>query len=158
VPDERGWAALCTALGRAEWMGDARFCDAAARARHAGALAAELTTWFATREADACERELIAAGVGCVRADGYASAGAFWARDPHARANGFVRPAEHVVMGPYERWGPVVTLAETPGRYGPAVLAGSHTDALLAELGHDADAIAALRRDGVVWSEEPLQL
>jgi crotonobetainyl-CoA:carnitine CoA-transferase CaiB-like acyl-CoA transferase len=36
---------------------------------------------------------------------------------------------------------------------GPGALAGEHTDALLAELGHTSDEIAALRAAGVVDSE-----
>ena len=158
APGEAQWAALCLAIGRPELAADARFCDARARSEHGATLGAELAAAFLARDADEWERTLIAAGVGCVRADGHATAGAFLLNDPHVRANGFVRTTQHVVMGEYERWGPVVTLAETPGRYGPGVLAGQHTDALLAELDYDAGAVASLRSAGVVWSEQPLVL
>ena len=48
---------------------------------------------------------------------------------------------------------PTVAFAETPGRYGPGVLAGEHADAILDELGYDAAAVARLREAGVVWSD-----
>ena len=47
--------------------------------------------------------------------------------------------------------GPPFVLTETPAAVrGPGPLLSEHADAVLAELGYDADAIAALRRDGVV--------
>lgn len=49
----------------------------------------------------------------------------------------------------------MVTFSETPGRYGPGVLAGEHTDAICAELWYSAEAIAELRECGVLWSETP---
>ncbi|MBM3139972.1 MAG: hypothetical protein FJZ92_07095, partial [Chloroflexi bacterium] len=55
--------------------------------------------------------------------------------------------------GEMRRHGPLVRLHRTPGMPGPACLAGEHTDAILAELGYDAEAIAQLRADGVAWSE-----
>ena len=74
------------------------------------------------------------------------------------RANGFALEAEHPVFGSYLRWGPTVTLAQTPGRYGPGVLGGEQTDAILAELGYSADEIADLRSDGIVTSEAAVEL
>ena len=47
--------------------------------------------------------------------------------------------------------GVVPKLSDTPGRtrwLGPAL--GAHTEAVLGELGFDADTVARLRRDGVI--------
>jgi len=47
-----------------------------------------------------------------------------------------------------------VKFSHNPGRYGGGMLAGEHTDALLAELGFNSEAISDLRARKVVWSEE----
>ena len=59
-------------------------------------------------------------------------------------ANDLAPECTHARFGTHRRWGPIVRV--DGGRaYGPGVLAGEHTDDVLAALGHDADAIAALR-------------
>ena len=151
---EREWQALCQTVPRSDLAADPRFASAEARSEHDGALAEELADLFATQDADDWERTLVPAGVGCVRADG-PPPGEFWADDEHVRANGFAPLAEHARYGTLRRHGPVVTLSETPGRYGPGSLAGDHTDAILREFGYDEDSIAALRADAIVWSEQP---
>lgn len=148
------WQRLCAAIGRAELSADARFADRAARAANASALAAELAAVFATRHADEWERSLIERGVGCVRADDYVNAGQFFWRSQHVHDNGFAIETAHRVLGQYQRWGPLVTFSATPGRYGPGVVAGEHTDALLAEVGYAPPEVRALRDTGVVWSDE----
>ena len=105
------------------------------------------------RHADDWERALIAVDVGCVRAD-VGLPGEFLLDDPHVRENGFTQTANHAVWGEHQRWGPLVTFTETPGRFGPGVLAGQHTDALLEELGYSAGEIAQLRESGVAWSAD----
>ena len=144
------WSALCSAAGRPELAADERFRDAAARAAHRDELSGALEAVFATRDADTWEQSLIAAGVGCVRADSYASAGGFFLRDEQMHANGFAPVAAHALLGEYQRWGPLVTFSETPGRYGPGVPAGENSDAILAELGYGPAEIADLYARGVV--------
>ncbi len=156
LPDEAQWAAFCDATGGA-LASDARFRDAAARSQHADDLIAALTALLATRSADEWEQLLATRGIGCVRADGYRGAGDFFLNDPQIEANGWVHLGTHPVMGEYRRWGPQVTFATTPGRYGPGVLAGQHTDKILNELGYDAPATADLFSRGVVWSDHPAE-
>ena len=84
--------------------------------------------------------------------------GEFYRDDSHMRSNGFAIEVEHAVFGRYQRWGPTVTLSRTPGRYGPGVLAGQHTDAILADLGYSVGEIEELRRARVAASEEPKPL
>ena len=148
------WQQLTRVLGREDLGSDARFTTSASRAEHADALASELVTAFKTRHADEWERLSLEMGVSCVRADDYQSAGRFFLKSPQIEANGFAPHAHHRVMGDYQRWGPMVTFAETPGRYGPGVVAGEHTDSILQELGFSSEDVARLRADGVVWSDE----
>jgi crotonobetainyl-CoA:carnitine CoA-transferase CaiB-like acyl-CoA transferase len=152
--DDASFARFCATAGRADLAGDARYANATARAQHADELTAALEPLFLTKTADAWEQTLIAANVGCVRADGYKNSGQFWLNDPQPKANGLTPTAHHLVMGDYQRWGPVVKFSHNPGHYGGGMLAGEHTDALLAELGFTSEAISDLRARKVVWSEE----
>jgi crotonobetainyl-CoA:carnitine CoA-transferase CaiB-like acyl-CoA transferase len=115
-------------------------------------LAAALAKAFAAGNADVWEPKLTRAGAGCVRADGPV-AGEFWLPDAHIRENNFVRPMRHLRYGDLHRHAPLLEFSEAETRSGAAVLAGEHTDALLRELGYAEPVIAALRAEGVVWSE-----
>ena len=71
---------------------------------------------------------------------------------PHIRAAGFMQDVDYPGLpkqAPVAR--AAVRLSETPGEIAnrPPTL-GEHTDLVLAELGYDEAAIAALRRDGIV--------
>ncbi len=149
VADDRAWSALCAALAQPALAGDARFATAAARATNDAALAAQLAALFATDEADAWETRLLAAGVGCVRADRN-TVGQFFSANPHALENGFSRPSVHGHFGAFRRWGPLTTVDGGMETYGPGVLAGADTDRLLAEFGVDATAAATMRAAKVV--------
>ena len=85
-----------------------------------------------------------------VRADTDANTGQFWLRDEQVRANGLAPIAHHLVLGHYQRWGPVVTFSRNPGRYGGGMLAGEHTDAILATLGYSEHEIQMLKSEQVV--------
>ncbi|RMF78031.1 MAG: CoA transferase, partial [Planctomycetota bacterium] len=137
------------ALPEAAWANDARFTDAAGRTEHDAELAQALEATFASRPAEDWERELIEAGVGCVRADG-ATVGEFFTRDGHSLENGFAPEAEHADFGRLRRWGPLTMVDGGAEQYRAGAIAGADTDALLGELGYGADAIAALRAERIV--------
>jgi crotonobetainyl-CoA:carnitine CoA-transferase CaiB-like acyl-CoA transferase len=143
---DRHWPDLCRAVERAEWIDDERFATAAARRKNVDALIPELDALFATGTREewgaALDRE-----------------GMWWApvqttdevlADPQAWAGGgFVDVPDGdttatMINTPVE-------FVETPAapRAMPPLL-GQHTDEILAELGKDAAAIAALRADQVV--------
>lgn len=148
------WARLCSAMQRPDLRDDPRFLTRDGRTQHAADIVSVLAPLFATRHADEWEHALLEAGVGCVRADDYQSAGQFFWRSEQMAQNGFAVRAQHRMLGDYQRWGPLVTFAATPGRYGPGVVAGEQTDAILEELGYDAASIRTLRDSGVVWADE----
>lgn len=117
-------------------------------------LAAALEGIFASRTADQWERELIAAEVGAVRADSDANSGQFWLRDEQVRANNLAPRTKHVVLGEYQRWGPVVAFEKNPGTYGGGTIAGEHTNAILGELGLSEEQIRDLQERKVVWTDQ----
>jgi crotonobetainyl-CoA:carnitine CoA-transferase CaiB-like acyl-CoA transferase len=144
---ERHWPPLARAAGHPEWVRDPRFATLEARARNAAELIAELDAIFATRTRDewgsrfAAEEELWWAPVQSVEEV---------LADPQVAACGGL---VEVPDGPGTTTFPAtpVDFSGTPwsARWMSPEL-GEHTDEILAELGRDASAIAALRRDGVV--------
>ena len=67
VNEESHFRSLATALGKEEWLTDARFSERSARKEHAEDLVAELETELAKRTADEWEPVLQSAGVPCAR-------------------------------------------------------------------------------------------
>ena len=151
-----GWVFLA-ATSPAEWE---RFAAAVGRpdlaaapdATGDAARAVALAELFAGRPAVEWQDLLTVARVACVRADG-STPGPFFARHPQMLANGFAPETTHARFGTHRRWGSIVTVNGGNDRLGPGVLAGEHTDLLLAELGRTADDIARLRAAKVVASE-----
>jgi len=112
----------------------------------------DLTTLFAWETAEFWERLLAGAGLGCVRADGPFPCD-FWLQDEQAGELGLTAAAEHPVWGPYRRHGALVRFDGVNGPLGPAPLGGQHNAELLRMLGYDADRVAALEAEGVLWRE-----
>ena len=111
-----------------------------------------LTALFADHDASFWEDRLASIGIGCVRADG-AVPSEFWLEDPQAQALGLTAPVEHPSWGPYQRHGPMVLFDGERRDMGPPPLAGQHIDELLQPLGYDADQVARLEAEGVLWRE-----
>jgi crotonobetainyl-CoA:carnitine CoA-transferase CaiB-like acyl-CoA transferase len=144
---DRHWPPLARAVGHPEWIEDERFATLESRAQNAGELIAMLDEIFATRSREEwakvfeTEEDLWWAPVQSlddVIAD----------EQVHA-AGGFVDVPDE---------GGTTLLPATPVDFGDSPLAprcmapsqGQHTDEILAELGHDSDAIGALRERGIV--------
>lgn len=123
---------------------------------HTGAFDADaLAALFATRPAAEWEAVCTAARVACVRADG-STPGPFFAKHPQMLVNGFSPETTHARWGTHRRWGSIVTVNGGNPHLGPGVLAGEHTDRVLAELGRSTDDVARLRAAKVVASEPVL--
>jgi crotonobetainyl-CoA:carnitine CoA-transferase CaiB-like acyl-CoA transferase len=152
LTSDEEWQRAWTVLERPDLARDERFGSAAARAANGSDLAVELAKVIAERSADEWEAAFVAARLAGVRADGR-NPGPFFAHDEQMLANDFAPVCTHPRFGVHRRWGAIVRVNGGLPDYQPGVLAGQHTDALLAELGRDADEIARLRADRVVASE-----
>jgi crotonobetainyl-CoA:carnitine CoA-transferase CaiB-like acyl-CoA transferase len=143
---DRHWPDLCRAVGHPEWINDERFATARARRSNVRELIPALDTVFATRTRDEWGERLDPENM-------------WWAPvqtpeellgDSQAWAGGgFVEVPD--ADGTATMINTPVDFVGTPAapRAMPPTL-GQHTDEVLAELGRDADAIAALRADEIV--------
>jgi crotonobetainyl-CoA:carnitine CoA-transferase CaiB-like acyl-CoA transferase len=147
--DDRAFARLADALGRADLVADARFGDGPSRAANDDALAAELTEVFARREASHWESELAGRGIGCVEVADQLYAGYVFDA-PWAETLGFVESSAADGLGPYPRYGRFVRTTADLGPPGSAHHHGAHTRALLVELGYPPERIAELAATGVI--------
>jgi crotonobetainyl-CoA:carnitine CoA-transferase CaiB-like acyl-CoA transferase len=144
------FARFCKVADRDDLANDPKFATADARVQHRAELEAVLEEVFRTRTAFAWETSLLAAGVGCVRADAM-SHFAFLYEDSQAQAIDMMVRAEHSSFGgTYWRYAPVIRFSDTPSLAPTYCDFGEHTQALLRELGYDDDEIRKLEGDKVV--------
>ena len=151
TPTEPEWQQLCTAVGRAEWLGDPRYRTAGSRRRFNDQLVAELATALHAQSAAAWEQVFARAGIAGVRAD--ASTGDdFFLSDPQSVGNGFVITGSYPEVNGYRRAGTASVLSRTPGAAKVAHLLGQDGPEILTELGFDEPAIQGMIDGGVLVS------
>jgi len=153
ITTDAEWERFCVVSARLDLLADGRFSTVVSRREHDAELAGVLEAMFATRTGAEWEASLAASGVACVQADEFAP-GEFAAHNEHLSENGFVPVVHHARFGEMRRWGPIVQVNGGTGKYGPGVLGGANTDALLAEIGYTTDEIATLRAARAVASED----
>ncbi|MBI4259392.1 MAG: CoA transferase, partial [Actinobacteria bacterium] len=136
--EPRFWAALCAALGVPE-LEPEQYAPPERQEEIAGRLA-EI---FATRGRDQWLADLAELDVCVGPVNDLAEA----VRDPQVAHRGMVATVEGTAVGP---GGPIRFDGAAPAALRPAPGLGEHTDAVLAESGLDAAAVAELRREGVV--------
>jgi crotonobetainyl-CoA:carnitine CoA-transferase CaiB-like acyl-CoA transferase len=147
VGSERQWSRFAVAIGALELTDDPRFATNGDRVANRDVLrpliaerlaAASTETWLGRLE----DAEIPAGPINDLAA-AFAS--------PQVAARGLLTDVEHPVLGTLRQVGPPFALHATPATVRrPPPLLGEHTDEILAELGHDAAAIRALREAGVV--------
>jgi len=129
---------------------DPSYATVAARQENRSDLEQRLEQVFASRSALEWESSLLAAGVGCVVADGM-SHFAFLYKDRQAQADEMMVQTEHPSLGGrYWRYAPVIRFSETPGQALPYCDKGEHTREILTGLGLSEDEISRLKDDDVV--------
>ena len=144
---ERQWHRLCRALDHDALASDPRFSDNDARVRNRTVLRPLLAERFAARPAAVWLARLEAADVPCGPVNDVLAAFA----QPQARARQMDTSIEHPVLGHVRQAGLPYKLAGTPATIRrPPPLLGEHTDEVLAQLGYDETAIAALRSEGAI--------
>jgi len=148
IGNDTQFAKCVAVLGHPEWAGDPRFATNRARVEHRLLVDGAIGEALAADTADNWLAKLKAAGVPCGRINSVAEALA----DPQTQAREMIATVEHPTVGDLKLVGPPYKFSGTPAsvRRPPPTL-GEHTDEILRqELGLDAAAIAALRRDGVI--------
>jgi succinate--hydroxymethylglutarate CoA-transferase len=148
IGNDTQFAKCAAVLGHPEWADDPRFATNRARVEHRLLVDGAIGDALAADTADNWLAKLKAAGVPCGRINSVAEALA----DPQTQARRMIATVEHPTVGDLKLVGFPYKFSGTPAavRRPPPTL-GEHTDEILQEeLGLDAAAIAALRRDGVI--------
>jgi crotonobetainyl-CoA:carnitine CoA-transferase CaiB-like acyl-CoA transferase len=147
VGSERQWPRFCRALGLPALADDPRFATNADRVANRVELIATLAARLAERSSDDWLTALDVAEVPAGRINDIREAFAAAA----ATAQPMTTDLDHPVLGRTTQVLPPFMFSRTPASVRtPPPLLGEQTDAVLAELGYDADAITALRAAGVV--------
>lgn len=135
--DAGAWPRLCEALGRKEWLDDARFRTAKDRYRNMAELVDAIDATLAARTRDEWGALFDAHGLVWGPVLGLHEVVA----DPHAQAIGLFPEIEHPRLGRYATVkAPMRFAGVETGPRGPAPEVGQHSRTLLAELGYsDAD-------------------
>jgi crotonobetainyl-CoA:carnitine CoA-transferase CaiB-like acyl-CoA transferase len=132
-------------IGRADMIEDERFRTNAARVENRALVDEAVGAWFAGKTRD----EALAAMRGAQVTVGPVYTIADAVADEHFREREIIVEADDAELGSVPMHNIVPRLSGTPGAWRrPAPQLGEHTDAVLAEAGLDADAIARLRKEG----------
>ena len=147
VPNDRFWVPFVEKMGHPELATDPRYLtkeDRVARRAEVDAMVADWTRQYTKQQLTELLGGEIPFGPVFSAADIFA--------DPHFRARSMLVETEQPgATQPLTLAGTPVRMLGTPGGvHRRAPLTGEHTDSTLADLGFDADEIAALRADGAL--------
>ena len=144
---DANFARLCAAMDRPDLLEDPRFTKLVDRAAHNDEINGIVADWSAARPAAEVEAACVAHDVPVATA--FTAADMF--TDAQFAARGDLMAVDDPVIGPVRQQAPYPRFVgePVPVPSGAPVL-GADTDAVLADLGLEPDAITALRADGVV--------
>ncbi len=138
---------LLATLDLAHLLDQPAFATNDARMQHREQLRPLINAKIGTDTVESWIERLNAAGVPCGRVMTLADVFA----DPQVQDQEMVLDIEHPGHGPVRMTGFPVKLSATPAKIQrPAPALGEHTDEVLADLGYDAETIAALKGRGVL--------
>jgi crotonobetainyl-CoA:carnitine CoA-transferase CaiB-like acyl-CoA transferase len=142
------WRRFCEAAGARDLLDNPDFATVPLRAKNRAALNAHLAEIIRRKPNAYWVETLNRAGVPCGPINTIDRTFA----DPQVRHLGIAKPIDHPKLGPLKAVGQPLHLSRypQPDALRPTPEQGQHTAAILAELGYDAAAIAALREKGVV--------
>ena len=141
------WEGFCRAAGHPAWEHDARFATTGARVIHVEERLSRMQEVLSSATTAEWLERLDAEGVPCAPILSRAEL----LTHPQLLANGLVVEGTHPHAGPMRQARHAARFDATPAALRlPAPLLGEHTEDVLRELGIDEDALAALRRDGIL--------
>jgi formyl-CoA transferase len=143
---EQNWAQTCRAIGRPEWIDDPAYKTAEARQPHIFDIFDDIEKWLADKTKYEAVDILRTFDVPCAPVLSMKEI----AEDPALRASGSVVEVDQKGRGTFLTVGSPIKFSDFTPTITGAPLLGEHTDAVLAELGYDADVIAKLHTDKVV--------
>ncbi|WP_322767240.1 CoA transferase [Frankia sp. Cr1] len=149
APTQQEWEILVGGIKRPELLEDPRFATVESRVSNDDDLTSILEDVLLTDTAQAWEDLFVPEGLACVTVFEGGLSG-FTCTDETMLATGLVAEVDHPLFGRIRVHGLPAALSETPGRIGRSCVLGEQTEALLTELGYDADAIAALKDATIV--------
>ena len=146
VLTDKQFGNLMHALGREEALRDPRFVDWPSRSANKGALRELIEDAMSEGDPASWERRLVDADAPCGQVNSIADVTAH----PQLAHREMIQDVQ-TPYGPVRLAGSAFRMAHgTGGLDRPIALPGEHTDEVLASIGYDAQAIAALRADKVV--------
>ena len=141
------WRRLCEALGQPALASHPDYSSDDARSKNRDRLNADIEALTVKWRTPELVEALNKAGVPCGPI--YKVNEVF--ADPQVKHLGIAQAIHHPVLGEIEHVGQPVVLSRTPSELRtPSPERGEHTDAILCELGYDAEAIAAFRAKGAI--------
>jgi itaconate CoA-transferase len=146
VQNAREWERFCgTVLERPELAADQRFATNSARVRHRGELHAAIDAVFSRSTAAQLIERLASAQIAYARLNSVAD----FLQHPQLASRDVWRDIASP-SGPLQAMVPPARIDRVEPVMGGVPALGGHTDAILAELGFDEDAVARLRAEGVI--------
>ena len=140
------WEPICRALNKPEWIEDPAYNTARARQDKIFDIFAFIESWLADKTKYEAVDILRKFDIPCAPVLSMKELAA----DKSLRASGSIVEVDHKVYGKYLTVGSPIKFSDLKPEITGAPLLGEHTDAVLAELGYNADQIKSMHEKAVV--------